>query len=177
MRISAIKNITRSLLEDTGLYSVPVNLDHLTKALDIHVLEINDIGLSGYALQKDGVKYIGVNVNESEPRKRFTVGHELGHLFLHRETDINYDQGGLMMLRDDNSSTGDDIKEVEANRFAAELLMPEDLLTQDINEMKNSNSFDMDSDEYINTISLLAKKYDVSTQAMNIRLSSLYFSR
>ena len=56
---------------------------------------------------------------------------------------------------------------MEANLFAAELLMPERLLTKDIAEVE---SLELDLEDQLEK---LAKKYGVSQQAMAIRLSSL----
>ncbi|MGH9326658.1 MAG: ImmA/IrrE family metallo-endopeptidase, partial [Terriglobia bacterium] len=69
-------------------------------------------------------------------------------------------------LRSPKSSTGTDEKEIEANQFAAELLMPVDVLSRDILKLRGK----MDVETAINK---LASKYKVSVQAMTIRLTSL----
>ncbi len=59
-------------------------------------------------------------VNKSEPalRKRFTIAHEIGHAVLHPQVDVvDYRS---------NFEKPKDRKEIEANKFAAELLMPEE---------------------------------------------------
>ena len=59
-------------------------------------------------------------VNQSQPvnRKRFTIAHEIGHAVLHPQEDI-------VDYRVDIEGPKDR-KEVQANKFAAELLMPEE---------------------------------------------------
>jgi len=57
--------------------------------------------------------------------------------------------------------------EIEANQFAAALLMPPDLLAKDIKPFVG--------EDVLFAIRKLAKKYKVSEQAMSIRLSSLHY--
>jgi len=94
-------------------------------------------------------------VDEAEPavRQRFTAAHELGHFVLHKEfigdkIEDNY------LLRSDGMSNR---QEVEANQFAANLLMPMDLVSQAMQEG-------------ITTPEELAKAFHVSKLAMSIRL-------
>jgi Zn-dependent peptidase ImmA (M78 family) len=126
-------------------------------------------GLSGFAYQKSGNRFIGINSSEIGRRKRFTIAHELGHLFLHKQDAVNYDPA-IMYFRDTHSSEGTDTKEIEANAFAAELLMPEDEVRKLIVER---GGLDM---EDTSAIEELANRFDVSHLAMTIRLTNLYFS-
>ncbi len=65
-----------------------------------------------------GRTLIAVNSSiTSRGRKRFTVGHEIGHVRLH--------EGRFeCMARDVGTTRSEDPKERQANQFAAELLMP-----------------------------------------------------
>lgn len=58
------------------------------------------------------------NQDENELRIRFTMAHELGHVLLGHVSD-----GGTR--KRDTANTTMDSYEIDANRFAAELLMPE----------------------------------------------------
>ena len=71
-----------------------------------------------------------------------------------------------MRFRDSKSSEGTDRYEVEANRFAAELLMPETFLLKDFSERDESKDVD-------EIVEWLAARYRVSKQAMTIRLTNL----
>jgi hypothetical protein len=67
---------------------------------------------------------IWVRRDEPAPRRRFTVAHEVGHHLLHSD-------GAAVLCRpaDVEAAAGDErAREREANRFAAELLMPEPLV-------------------------------------------------
>lgn len=67
-------------------------------------------------------KQISVSHQFSVPVRRFTAAHELGHALLHREQRMHRDRPA------DGSAARRDVKEVEADRFAAFFLMPEKLL-------------------------------------------------
>ncbi len=62
----------------------------------------------------DGLWKIGVSRHLSPARRRFTIAHEIGHYVLHRQ------QQRCFLCRE--GATG--ILEIEANEYAAELLMP-----------------------------------------------------
>lgn len=173
MQNNKIKTLALSILGDS--YTIPINVAQIAKRNGIRLIsdDLTSSQLSGFAYQKGGQKMIGVNVTESDERQRFTIAHELGHLFLHKNS-VNYDQGGLMMFRDGHSSKGIDNKEVQANRFAAELLMPEPDLRKDLAKQK---AFDLMTDPGMlqSFVKKMAKRYKVSEQAMSIRLTTLYF--
>ena len=90
----------------------------------------------------------------SPARDNFTIGHELGHYFLHTNIENIGDQPVLF------SRYGLGAAEAEANRFAAELLMPKSEFLEKAKEF-NNNEF------------LLASHFDVSVSATRVRLTSL----
>ena len=108
-------------------------------------------GSSGYAIY--------TNANHPRKRRRFTIAHELGHYVLHRDLIGNG-------ITDDalyRSRLSGQI-ERQANRFAAELLMPWDLIVES-------------TEKGINTMEELAEKFDVSKIAMSIRLEVPFETR
>jgi Zn-dependent peptidase ImmA (M78 family) len=96
---------------------------------------------------------IFVNKNEPHVRQRFTAAHEIGHFVLHQNVIGNGIEENYMLRAEGISSK----YEVEANAFAAELLMPFPLIEKLVNEGCNE-------------VSALAKKLQVSEIAMAIRL-------
>ena len=84
---------------------------------------------------------------------------------LHRP-ELQIDQHAFIAFRGPTSGSATDPMEIEANQFAAALLMPEDLLAECIAELGE------DPDVQIG-IPILARRFDVSEQAMLIRLTSL----
>lgn len=173
MEVGRIKNIAQQLLGDG--YSIPVDIIKIAKINNIRLVtdDLSSSMLSGFTYQQGEEKVIGVSKFDGKERQRFTIAHELGHLFLHKKM-VNYDQGGVMMFRDGHSSDGTDLKEIQANRFAAEILMPEPDIRKDLAEVKTLDLL-TDSGQLDSFVAKLAEKYEVSRQAMMIRLTSLYF--
>ncbi len=71
------------------------------------------------------------------------------------------------MRRDTHSSEGTNVREIEANLFAAELLMPEEFLMRDVKRVCLLDLLDEEA------VKELAQQYKVSAQAMTIRLTTL----
>lgn len=69
------------------------------------------------------------------------------------------------MYRNTQSSTGELLKEREANSFAAALLMPRNLILMAID-----NLTDDEQDDFVQS---LARKFKVSESAMGVRLSNM----
>ncbi len=123
--------------------------------------------LSGMVQRRsDGTAVIGINKDHSKTRRRFTIAHEIGHILLHAEEQLHVDERYPFALRDDRSSLAIDAREIEANQFAAALLMPEQFLRADVLER-----LAQDSEE---ETAALARRYGVSAHAMAIRLSVLH---
>lgn len=115
----------------------------------------------------DGSAVIGVNSVDNPRRQRFTIAHELGHLVLHGSQDLHIDEEFPIGLRNRISGMAVDEREIEANQFAAELLMPSDLMGADV-ELLRSRGTPVEE-----AIAKLSQRYKVSADAMTIRLSSL----
>ena len=111
---------------------------------------------------------IGVNSNNPKVRQRFTIGHELGHLTLHHGHDLILERLVRLNFRDATSSTASDEEEIEANHFAAELLMPQDLLRHSLSILLQGRPL---SD--LEVVRRLARRFEVSQSAMEYRLTSL----
>jgi Zn-dependent peptidase ImmA (M78 family) len=95
------------------------------------------------------------------------MAHELGHYFLHEEEQLHFDRAVHFRLRSDLASQGVDVAEIEANRFAAELLMPRPMVDAD---MKAAEVVDLLDEAFLTTLS---RKFGVSSQAMVLRLTNL----
>ena len=75
----------------------------------------------GYSDLKDSdLKIVLNSATQYEPRKRFTLAHELGHIFISWHSDVT------LCVTDNEYSEHNklDIQEHEANVFASEILMP-----------------------------------------------------
>lgn len=107
----------------------PVPLEKLAEVVGIQsVGELVTVGFEGMLMtnaeKSQGVILVKANANPQ--RRRFTIGHELGHYLLpwHRQLEFSCTSENI---RDSsaapNSSRGIEM-EAEANTFASELLMP-----------------------------------------------------
>jgi Zn-dependent peptidase ImmA (M78 family) len=160
----------RAVLERLSIKSMPVPVEKVAKALGAQVrFSPFDDELSGMIHVKDGVPIIGVNSLHHPNRQRFTIAHELGHLALHRElitSQVHVDKGFPRLMRDANSAKGEERTEIEANQFAAELLMPKALVEKEL----AGRQFDIEDDAPLEEI---AKKFRVSKQALELRIRSI----
>jgi Zn-dependent peptidase ImmA (M78 family) len=168
IRHKLIQQTVTNLLNEASVSAPPVDVTAIAESRGaIVVQEKNDDDFSGFLFRSsDSAPIIGVNSNHPLTRRRFTIAHELAHLLLHPKSGVHVDEG-VFQMRDARTSTGIDEEEVEANRFAAELLMPRSLLENDISALGRIYLDDETA------VAVLAKKYRVSSQSMAIRLSSL----
>lgn len=149
-KLKEARHKAKSLLEAAKITNPAVSLNdiyHLAKK-EFH-LTIQGASTSILPANVDGITkrenddiFILYNNSVSETRQRFTVAHELGHLYLgHVHGSSNIDLGSQ------------NFDEIEANQFAAYLLIPPVFLKADINSGKK------DPKE-------LAKRYQVSEEAL-----------
>jgi len=111
---------------------------------------------SGFAEFRHGSSDIFIcayNTAEPDYRRRFTIAHELGHVLL------GHVSKGKKAKRDVNFNARGDWDEVDANAFAAELLMPEPHIREKVKSETN--------------ISTLAAYFGVSPTAIRNRLKNL----
>lgn len=168
-RYAVARRKARELLIAGEVDAVPVPLERLADSLNATIrYEPFEGNLSGMVHRTgSGAAIIGINSLHSATRQRFTIAHELGHLVLHADTArFHVDQESLIGLRDETSALATDVREIEANQFASELLMPEVLLRAEIEKLPAT----IDPENYS---SELARRFRVSPQAMAIRLSRL----
>ena len=123
----------------------------------------------------DGTRVVGVNSAHPASRQRFTIAHEIGHALLHLGDDEHGGTGGddvfidkprEVLFRDAVSSRATDPREIEANAFAAELLMPAALVRPAFDEQVREATAER-------LVRLLADRFGVSTTAMAYRLVNL----
>jgi Zn-dependent peptidase ImmA (M78 family) len=157
------------LINKFQLLGPPIRVEQLAEAMGAQIARHRFDGPeSGFALRDDDERWvIGVNIQTSRRRQRFTVAHELGHLVMHQGRPLTVDQAVLRIdLRNEVSSMATDLQEIEANTFAATLLMPEELVIDHAKTLMHAN-VNVTRDELITT---LARIFDVSVEAMGYRL-------
>ena len=162
-----------ALLKRFEITQVPVHVEKLANSMGA-LVRFSPLGdsLSGMIYIEGNRAIIGVNSYHHQNRQRFTIAHEIAHLELHEQlivNEVHVDKRFRVLMRDASSASGSERMEIEANRFAAELLMPSSLL----NDMLKKNGFDIDDDR---PLEILARKFRVSKQALEFRIRNLRFS-
>ena len=163
-----------------------ISMEELMKAHNISYAfkELTD-NISGASMTtKHGKKMIIINEDQPKTRQRFTIAHEVGHLLLGHDTPLNTqdkavvnntrrtEEPSQILFRNDKTSEGSDWREIEANHFAASLLMPKEILNRKINKIIQKNSKNYLSEYDVHE---LANTFRVSSISMSIRLSRLGF--
>lgn len=149
----------RAMLDRAGLGRAPVDVIGAASLLGLQVIyeQMTD-EMSGYLENRGGRWVVGVNALHAGVRQRFTIAHEIAHYVLHRGQQGTF-RDVIFMRRSSNANA----MEREADSFAAELLMPESQLVQDIRS------------GFVNVM-MLAERYNVSALAMKYRLQNLGYA-
>lgn len=147
-------------------------------AIDVEeIASINSISINHDYSSEDSGSYdsdnniINVNPLEPEYRQRFTIAHELGHAISGHD-GISYRTQSL----DKYSNVIERSKEVLANQFAAELLMPKKLLIILIMDIIKNEGWDknnLDSSQISFLIKQVARKTNVSEISLKYRIKNL----
>lgn len=138
---------------------LPINIVKVANLLGFKILPFDFPETMSGVIKIEGTKkVIAVNKNMPEVRQRFTIAHELGHYL---SGHSNFSDEKIRFVDPDKKYLDPQHRdEEEADEFAAELLMPEFMVKKDALENKLSASE-------------LAKKYNVSEQAMWLQLINL----
>ena len=151
------ENIRReadNLRQAAGVTHAPVALRDIVSVLNLSLVEKSRQPFSSEAalVPLGEGRAIEVRGGADERRRRFTIAHEIGHFVLHPER-VAPERGGLANMAGGRL-------EREADLFAAELLMPEHLVRR--------AALEEGADPR-----RLADRFEVSVQAMSVRLRRL----
>ncbi len=171
MSIQSARRQAESLIASLGINEAPVPVEDVAKHLGLRVISMDlDEDVSGLLITKPEMSCIVVRKSDGPSRQRFSIAHEVGHFVLRHQFEagehVHVDRGYRVSHRDKRSSKGTDLREIEANQFAAALLMPSALVTASIKALEREELHDED-------VTNLARQFNVSEQAMTIRLSVL----
>ena len=158
-RIGVARKLARDLIKKSGVKAAPVLLSRVIsylkegRALEIFPVTSFSNRLSGMLVTiesdflDDRRDEIHVNQNHHWRKRRFTIAHEIGHMLM------NTSCSNLEESLHENKPA-----EIEANQFAAELLMPLAFLKKDFKDGC--------------TVETLAWDYIVSREAMGWKIST-----
>lgn len=162
----------QKLLDELGITALPVPLEKIARHLGAQLrFSPLDEELSGMIFVKGGVPIIAVNSLHHPNRQRFTIAHEIAHLCLHRDhitNNVHVDKGFpvSVLRRDATSAEGTEKLEIEANQFAAALLMPNKLLAQMMATARTDIEDEPPLEEW-------ARKFKVSKATLEFRIRNL----
>lgn len=159
------------LIRDALSLPTPIDLDTLIHAIESLGGECigvdnnaSDFEAQIAALKPESNYSFRIEYVNNKPKTRilFSIAHELGHLFLHLLQPDGTFKTDILLQRSTNTS----YQELEANEFAAALLMPAEQFINQCQENARQNS------DLVN-ISDIAHYFHVSNQAATIRGSIL----
>lgn len=140
---------------------LPIDPIYIARRLGILVYVTQlDPGVSGMLIKGAGYDDPEIHLNgaDSRNRQRFTCAHELGHYVKRTAAGDDGEVWDYVDHRDALTSQGKDPDEIYANRFAANLLMPRDLVKELAERAGRAT---------------LAAQFGVSSDAMSFRLDNL----
>ena len=121
----------------------------------------NNLNLAGFIGYKHDAFVIVTNTNHTLGSERFTIAHEIYHLL---ENSVFIKANSVIEeMIDDNIK---DVKEIMANAFAAELLIPEKNICSFVDEISKNGTKPIDSTMIVR----LQQKYGVDYVAITKRL-------
>jgi Zn-dependent peptidase ImmA (M78 family) len=147
-KLAEARHAAKTLLKTAGVKAGPVRLNDIIKHVPVsyHLVVRGTTqlppGLDAFTYRDNEITIIGYHQSVAPVRQKFSVAHELGHLYMghvHGQTSLDLDSP--------------DNDEMEANQFAAHLVMPPLMLRADIKKG-------------LKDMKLLAGQYGVSEEAM-----------
>ncbi len=164
-RTSFIRKMANKILAESKIQQPPVDLRAIAANHGIEYVEMDDFPdtVDALIIEEDSKIYAAVNKKQHIHRQRFSLAHELGHYFLHKN-GVPVDTVSI-----DNPPTGDweeptkDPAETEADIFANELLVPVSMLKEQLKGPKK-------------TLAELSAVFLVSEQVISIAMTRHYNS-
>lgn len=148
-----------SILSMYRVTEPPVDVINISNRLGFTVIPFDFPETMSAVIKIEGdKKIIAVNKNKPEVRQRFSIAHELGH-YLSGHDNFSH-ENETHVERDKKYLDPHHREEEEADEFAAELLVPESMVKNDVLVNK------------LDAVTL-AKKYNVSQPAMWLQLINL----
>lgn len=123
------KTAAEKTLENNFIKSPPVIIHELVENYGLTVFKatFDDKTIAGY-IDFDK-KWIVVNKEDAMARQNFSIAHELGHWIMHPD-QVKADKNDIRIVYRKPMGVETDPLEIEANAFAAYLLVPEEMLKQ-----------------------------------------------
>ena len=145
--ISVAQHTLADFQNDGGSLEAPIPIEQLVQWLGFQVIPLSTVDDEFSALVSVKDKLIGLNANHHIHRKRFSIGHELGHILLKHPPESRCATYEIRLYN------------AEADFCASELLIPKTILGEWLGKTKNPVE--------------LARIFNVSVEAMMRRVAEL----
>jgi Zn-dependent peptidase ImmA (M78 family) len=159
-----IEQKAEDILTAHNLFSIPIDVVKIANhnGVGIYNAKFSDDNISGMLAKRGDNVTMLINQSDYPNRKRFSIAHELGHHFLHlfEDGEIVDTEIDLFRFESANSDNPNRLREIQANQFAAAILMPAKLVRKIFNEETSE-------------LGVLAQIFKVSEEAMGYRLNQL----
>ncbi|AJY69626.1 hypothetical protein RW64_08400 [Geobacter sulfurreducens] len=158
------REMARKVLKQYKIVDVPTDLRKICEGEGLEFIELDDLeAVDGMLMElEDGTRVAMVNRAKAYVRGRFTLAHELGHVFLRHDKRDFYDAEAVREYGEDTPESAKPPWEQEADAFAAELLIPLEQLKKYQAELRNPEK--------------LAGIFQVSRPAMGIAIANFFGS-
>jgi Zn-dependent peptidase ImmA (M78 family) len=156
MLLTLEEDVIRVIINSKTPFIAPIEIMDVVNYYKIDYSVSTEFDYRGHAIVEEKKALIEINANlMSDNAKRFTIAHELGHIFSYqfqgKHGKVHYDE---------NTSAGKDPEEIYANAFASSILVPKDLL---INQLKVNRE-----------IQTIAKIFAVSNKVIEYRVKRIF---
>ena len=139
-----------TILEHWRINDTPVPVEKIVRAMGVEIQLVDTEDFAGFSETSEDRAVVKIRSRDARVRQRFTLAHEICHVLWH-PTGVQYRDADFMPSSH---------REVEANGFAAGLLMPEWMVRSAMTAIGYEPL-------------RLAAMFDVSTASMNYRLRQL----
>ena len=143
-------------------FNFPIDIKNFLKEEEVISYNEESLEEKGNVCFSDNKFCVTINKEKEEYVQNFTAAHELGHIILHA-TDIIEKNGEVYQSEYKEKTNLHDQKEIEANVFAAELLVPAFRLKEIIDK----------EGELGEVLNIASNEFKVREQVIRYRLSNL----
>lgn len=129
--ILAAERVLKDIKEKKGKITFPINPFELLMENNVVITYSDFDKLEGLLLYDKEKSVVSININRQITRQRFTAAHELGHILMHTQVNVNSFLCPIFGIKNDI--------EKEADSFASNLLMPTEELNKQVDLHQNQN--------------------------------------
>ncbi|EJR3612150.1 ImmA/IrrE family metallo-endopeptidase, partial [Vibrio parahaemolyticus] len=179
--ITSAQDVLKKVYGDLDSIELPIDIDLIINSIEgvslSEELDLSNLNTAGFIHVKrdneNNVKDVRIwtNPTEADTRMRFTKAHEVGHLVFDIFPSLNDTNVNEEFIERLNRKEGSNSYiEQRANRFAAQLLMPAQLVKKEVSKLVSLYKKQNKKISLEQAIEELASKFDTSKDAMKFRL-------